>query len=75
MTKVLAKKTLIVAIIHISVWVTLGFGVYLYPQSRTLLWLFWISIAASVILPLVRTLIAIGIICQQSIHWMRRYFV
>lgn len=65
MHRALTRRDLGVSVIIIAAWGILGFGVYVYPQSRILLWSFWISL----VIPMVPriALIAIGIwgVCHR----------
>lgn len=53
----LTRNEVWVPLAAVAVWVTLGIGVYEYPKSRTLIWLFWGAIIVSAVPTLVRTLI------------------
>jgi hypothetical protein len=66
MSRTLTKRDLVISLVVVTVWLALGVAVYKYPQSRTLLWLFWISIVGPSIPRFVRTSVGIWIVCQRE---------
>lgn len=67
-------RDLVISTTIVAVWSILGFGVYRYPHSRILWWLFWISIAITMIPRVVQLVVSVWKIMRSVVLRIRRQF-
>jgi hypothetical protein len=63
----LTRNEIWISLITVAVWVTLGRGVYEYPKSHTLIWLFWIAIITPSVPSFARTLVMMWTVFRRIV--------